>query len=260
MQTKPLTDAQLQNFNDNLANVWGIYQKLNTSIEKIINDYGDVWERLSRSQLHPNQAEESHKELLLKAQNTNQKYLTDALEHLFRVKSEYLEAILPSVNTKHDILEITLLEKELSVMSDADLDKFYNENWQDNALSRLSLVEMKKRSIAKHGSAAYVTALTRDNHKDDFTKEVDSLIKFATVMLRDSGNTFYYISDPVTRKTHPATWTSIFKFMRIRNHGGKPTGFKLKDMLNPQFGYISDQELSIYARRNNLQTTSKKLI
>lgn len=260
MKTTTLSDAKTQSFQYRLAGIWKHFEKLNSEIEKIVNEYGDIWLGVSNNRVHPVMAEESHKKLLLKAQETNKYHTMAALEELFKIKREYLEAVMPSENNKYDLVELTLLEKELSVMTDAQLEKYYEEIWTDNSLSRLVIVELKKRAIAKNGSAEYVNILTRDGYSDDFTKEADELIRFTTAISRDSDNTFCYISNPVTRMTHPIRWATIFNYIRIKNHSGNATGFKPSDLINPQFGLILDQELSTYARRNNLSKIETKLI
>lgn len=242
MNVKPLIDMQKQAFNSRLMNVWGNFDKLNKAIEDIVQTHGVNWYNVSEGKMHPNEAQENTDSLLLKAQETNTKHTVEALEELLKIKTDYKNTIMPPSSNKYDVVEISILEKEMSVMTDDELEQYYKENWLDDMLTRLIVVQKKKRALAKHGITAGVTILTRETYSDSFTKEIDEFISFVNAIAMGANTRFIYVYNPITKTVFTQSWEAIFRYIRVKSHNGTKTAFSLADLMNPQFGVLARDE------------------
>jgi len=243
MKKNILTDQQKEQFENKLFGVWSVYDAMNRRVDSILQEYAQNEYYLAIASIHPDKATLKRNELSVKAKQTAMEYASKAVEEIKKVKSEYLDAVMPGTYSKMDITEIALLERELSVMTSDELDEYYSENWLDSTKGRLSVIEIKKRNNYKDGKSTYVTFLDKESHEDAFINQINEFLSFSNGIVQAAQSSMPYVYDPIGPKIAPINWDLLFREIYLRNLKGELSVVSLASYKDPSFGRRTDQEV-----------------
>jgi len=206
------------------------------AINQKLYEYGKVENGLVHERIHPNFAATQREALQAEIKNLNMVHLENATADLLEVKDDYLDAVLPSVKSISDPLELALIEKELKVMTDTELQEYFKDNAKDEILSRLITIEHKNRKGYK-SDKAYIP-LKGFEFSDDITVQIDDLVRVVKSM-RDMSNSICIFPLSIGEDGIPipkmVPWDTVFHQVKLRNMGDVPVSVSLIDFTSPYF-------------------------
>lgn len=231
MKTVILTVEQRAKYRNRLTNVFPVYDRMVNKANSVLFEYAKAHNGLAQELVHPNVAQEKKELLKVEVKQVCQTHMIEAIQIVKDIKSEYLAEVMPIVDMKQDMVELTLLEKEIAILSDEEFIKYYEENWLDNVISRLCALEIKRRGLPN-------PMLAKDSYSDDLTKTIDEQLRMTLAIERSVNNMLIlpkFAGETKIGVNSPIQWDFIFRQIELVNQGGlrKVT---LADLQNPNFG------------------------
>lgn len=230
MKTVILTVEQRDKYRNRLTNVFPVYDRMVKKADSVLFEYAKVHNGLAQELIHPNTAQEKKDLVKTEVKQVCQTHMLEAIQIIKDIKSEYLAQVMPVVDMKQDIVELTLLEKEIAILSDEEFIKYYEENWLDNVISRLCALEIKRRGLPN-------PMLAKDSYSDDLTKTIDEQLRMTLAIERSVNNMLILpkFAGEGVGVNPPMQWDFIFRQIELVNQDGLEK-VTLADLQDPNFG------------------------
>lgn len=149
---------------------------ISSLFKPLMMEYRKVYVGFARGEYTQDFYNKKRQDFIMKMQELQVNLLNGMIEELVKVKEEHL-AIEPKQETK-DLVELSLIEKELEVMTDDELVDFYRANVGDANLMRLFNITLKKNDIKKKGSMDVVKI------KINQIEDTDGTVRFIDDFIR----------------------------------------------------------------------------
>ena len=217
--TKEVMGKYLQQINDSITDFKGMFKE----IDKYLLVYGQLHYKFAHNEITMAYAKQEKDKLISNSKNAMLAQYNNIIESLKTIRDEYIsKELMPSKSTLTDPVELSLIEKELKVMSDAELFRYYEENYMIDSISRLCIVEYK----ARKRDDGKLAPLPEFKPNDDVIKAAEDYISKYVAIRQLISSTCVFISiDPETKSWIPKmiAWDVIFKQIENRNHSSNIT-------------------------------------
>lgn len=182
-------------------------------VNRNIKEYANIHREFTNgvtTLTYSNDKKESIKNIIINA--TLSKF-DRIVSDLKAIKQLYIDKASPSTTTK-DQMELSFIEKELAVMTNEELEEYYTENYLDTSISRLCMIERKKRKNNHTMQLSNVFDCEDLPSTDNVTEKIDTKIKYYASIRQVASGSFVlpYESDEESEPTIKMIgWKSFFK-------------------------------------------------
>lgn len=149
---------------------------ISSLFKPLMMEYRKAYVGFARGEYTQDFYNKKRQDFIMKMRELQLNLLNGMIEELVKVKEEHL-TVEPKQETK-DLVELSLVEKELEVMTDDELVDFYRSNVGDANLMRLFNITLKKNDIKKKGSMDLVQI------KIDQIEDADETVRFIDDFIR----------------------------------------------------------------------------
>lgn len=194
---------------EDAASDWDdLIKVVNRNIKEYANIHRDFTNGVT-TLTYSNDKKESIKNIIINA--TLSKF-DRIVSDLKAIKQLYVDKAAPSTTTK-DQMELSFIEKELAVMTNEELEEYYTENYLNTSISRLCVIERKKRKNNNSMQMSKVFDYESLTPTDHVTEKFDEKIKYYASIRQVASGSFVlpYESDEESEPTIKMIgWRSFF--------------------------------------------------